>query len=169
MIYDCKVMKSLRYLLGLAILLAPVIGLAAETAQARMYCFSPRFQRSQDQSTFYTLDLTTLSFGVNGELALGDFFSTGDSHSTFLILTDQLFGDQYNGAMALNVPSGGDANGNSYPDFFEVAQPVNATTSGAYSINGFGSGSVSASWSRGAGSQLGVCVLTLQNTSFGNP
>ena len=115
------------------------------------------------------MDLTTLSSGANGELAFGDFFAAGYSHSTFLILTDQLFGDQYNGAMALDVPTGGDANGNTYPDFFEVAQPVNAiATSGAYNISGIGSGSVSASWSRNARSQFGVCVLTLKNSSFGN-
>jgi len=162
-------MKFLGHcLLWLTIFLCPLIGQAAQTAQARMYCFSPRFQRSDDQTAFFRLDLTTLSVGVNGELAFGDFFGSGYTHSTFLIVTDQLFGDEYDGAMALDVPGGGDANGNGYPDFFEVAQPVNATSTGAYDINGIGSGSVSASWSRDAGSQLGVCVLTFKNSSFGN-
>ena len=151
-----------------AIVLGPLITVADQTAQARMYCFSPRFQRSEDQSGFFTLELTTLSSGVNGELAFGDFFGTGYSHSTFLILTDQLFGDQYNGAMALDVPGGGDANGNHYPDFFEVTQSVNTASSGAYNVSGIGSGSVTASWARDAGSQVGLCVLTLRNSSFGN-
>jgi hypothetical protein len=156
-----------RCFLWLAIFLGPVIGQAAGIAQARMYCFSPRFQQSDDEIGFFTLNLTTLSFGINGELAFG-VFGTGDSHSTFLILTDQLFGDEYEGAMALDVPAGGDANGNGYADFFEVAQSLNATTSGAYDIDSIGNGLVSASWSRSAGSRLGVCVLTFQNTSFGN-
>jgi hypothetical protein len=79
-----------------------------------------------------------------------------------------VFGDEYAGAMALDVPDGGDANENGYPDFFEVAQAVNATSSGVYDIDSFGNGLVSASWSRAAGSPLGVCVLTFQNSSFGN-
>ena len=114
------------------------------------------------------MDLTFLSVGVNGELAFGDYFNAGYTHSTYLVLTDQLFGDVYEGAMALDVPTGGDANGNTYPDFFEVSQPVSATTSGIYNIPMIGSGSVSASWSRTAGSQFGVCVVTLKNSSFGN-
>jgi hypothetical protein len=157
-----------RCFLWLAIFLSPVISQAAGIAQARMYCFSPRFQQSDDQIGFFTLALTTLSFGINGELAFGDFFGTGASHSTFLTLTDEVFGDEYAGAMALDVPDGGDANENGYPDFFEVAQAVNATSSGVYDIDSFGNGLVSASWSRAAGSPLGVCVLTFQNSSFGN-
>src|SRR5438132_6592387 len=157
-----------RSLVISAIVLGPVVAIAEQTAQARMYCFSPRFQRAEDQSSFFTLELTTLSWGVNGELAFGDFFGTGYSHSTFLILTDQLFGDQYEGAMALDVPTGGDANENTYPDFFEVIQPVNATSSGGYNVSGIGSGSVTASWARDGGSQLGLCVLTLRNSWFGN-
>jgi hypothetical protein len=163
-----KSMKWASSLFYAAILIAPVRDLVAETAQARMYCFSPRFQRSSDQTTFFTLDLTTLAVGVNGELAFGDFFGTGSTHSSFLVLTDQLFSEVYDGAMALNVPTGGDANGNSYPDFYEVARAVSSTSSGLYEIDGIGNGAVSASWSRGAGSRFGSCVLTFHNSSFGN-
>src|SRR5437868_8354452 len=74
---------------------------AAETANARMYCFSPRFQQSEDQSSTFKIDMTTLSVGVNGELAPG-FLNSGYSHSTYLIWTDQLFGDEYQGVMGLN-------------------------------------------------------------------
>jgi hypothetical protein len=56
-----------RCFLWLAIFLSPVISQAAGIAQARMYCFSPRFQQSDDQIGFFTLALTTLSFGINGE------------------------------------------------------------------------------------------------------
>src|SRR2546425_10404044 len=115
-------MKWACSLIAGGILLAPASDWAAETARARMFCLSPRFQRAEDQSGSFTLDLTTLSSGVNGELAFGDFFGPFYSHSAFVILTDQFFGDQYAGFMELDVPSGGDANGNGYFDFFEVSQ-----------------------------------------------
>src|SRR5439155_22768640 len=153
-------MKWACYLIAGGILLAPASDRAAETAQVRVDCLSPRFERSEDQSGSFALDLTTLSSGVNGELAFGDFFNVGYSHSTYVILTDTLFGDQYEGAMALGVPVD-DANGDSYPDFFEVSQAVNATTNGLYNISGLGSGTVYASWGRNAGSYLCTCVLTL--------
>ena len=112
-------MKWTCYLLACGIFLAPLSDQAAETARTRMYCMSLRFQRSEDQSGFFYLDLTTLSSGVNGELAFGDFFNAGYSHSTFIILTDTLFGDPYEGAMALDIPPFSDANGNTYPDFLK--------------------------------------------------
>ncbi len=159
-------MSFTRYLFSLALLFLPLAGRGAETAQARMYCLSPRFQHSTDQSGEFTLDLTTLSFGVNGELAFGDFFGGNYSHSTYLIVTDIIFGDQGSGYMELNVPDGGDANDNGYFDFYEVSQAVSATTSGHYSVNGFGSGAVTASWYRSANSKDGSCTLTL-SSSFG--
>src|SRR6266702_912832 len=114
-------MKAAPYLLIAGLSLLPIVGHGEETAQARMYCLSLRFQRSMDQNGLYTLDLTTLTSGVNGELAFGDFFGNGYSHSSFPILTDEVFGDGYNGGMDLDIPPGNDVNGNSYPDFFQFS------------------------------------------------
>src|SRR5439155_11961793 len=64
-----------------------------------------------------------------------------------------------------------DANGNSYADFFEVSQAVNATSSGVYYIQGlsrYNPSAVSASWGRSAGSHLGTCILTFYDTIYGN-
>jgi hypothetical protein len=67
--------------------------------------------------------------------------------------------------MELTVPAAGDANGDGFDDFFQVAQGINASSSGTYSINGLGSGSVTASWSRDAGSRTGICGLVFHNSS----
>jgi len=161
-------MKWTCYLLASGIFLAPASNWAAETARARMYCFSLRFQPSSDESSTFTLNLSTLqAVGQdNGELA-PYFFDTNYSHGAYLDLTD-FVNDQYDGAMDLNVPGFSDANGNSYPDFFEVSQAVSATTSGLYNIPSLGNSTVSASWGRSAGSYLGTCVLTFYNTVYGN-
>src|SRR5437764_405721 len=99
-------MKCSRYLLLIGLFLLPLTSHSAETAQARLYCLSLQFQQSTNQNNYFTLDLTTVSFEVNGELAYGDFFGLGYSHASHLILTDQSFGDQYEGALELNVPAG---------------------------------------------------------------
>src|SRR6266567_485321 len=162
-------MKATPYLLMAALSLLPMVGHGEETAQARMYCFSPRFQRAEDDNAFYYLNLSTLSRGDNGELAPYFFDFTYD-HGAYFDLTDELFGDVYSGAMDLDVPPFSDVNGNSYPDFFEVSQSVNANSSGIYEFDfqSLGNGSVTASWARSAGSQFGTCVLTFRNTGFGN-
>jgi len=164
-------MKWTCYLLACGIFLAPSSARAAETARARMYCMSPRFQSSKDQSSLFTLDLSTLSAvgQDNGELA-PYFFDFSYTHGCYLDLTDDV-NDRFDGWMDLNVPPFSDANGNTYPDFFEVSQAVSATTSGQYYIPGLSSqnpSTVNASWSRSAGYSQGTCVLTLHSTAFGD-
>ncbi len=160
----------ISFLLVLGIMFAPVIGWAAQTARARMYCFSPRFQPAWDDSATFTLYLSTLPIlgQDNGELA-PYFFTTNFTHGCYLDLTDYV-GGKYDGWMELNVPNLPDANGNTYPDFFEVSQPVNGTTNGIYSIPGLSNGTraVSASRGRSAGSHLGTCILTFYDTIYGN-
>jgi hypothetical protein len=117
-----------------------------------------------DQDGTYSLDLTTLQYGVNGELT-----PSGGSydHAAYLVLTDELFGGQLPGTMYLNVPDTGDADGDGFNDFFEVSQPVSATSSGTYSIPGLQlSGTVQANWGRLAGSHSGTCVLTFNYSGF---
>jgi hypothetical protein len=143
------------FIAGLAILPPPVY--AAETAQAKLWCLSLRFQSGLDQNAEYSLDFTMLSIGINGELAPD--FGGSYTHFSYLELTDEWFGDTMPGALSLDVPYVGDANGNGWNDFFEVSQPVNATSSGIYNITGVGSGAIQVSWARSAGSHVGMCVL----------
>jgi hypothetical protein len=147
----------------------PILARAAQTAQATLFSRSVRFYQSTDESDFFSLNLSTLTTQNNGELGpYFYFFSPTTTHAAYLNLVDELFGDHYGGAMDLSVPSGGDANGNGFADFFEVAQGISANSSGSYSIPGIGSGSATASWSRSAGSRTGTCALTFHNSSFGN-
>jgi hypothetical protein len=61
-------MKRLPFLMLAALPFIPSLSQGAETAHARLWCDSLRFQRGYDQNGLYTLDLTTLSAGINGEL-----------------------------------------------------------------------------------------------------
>lgn len=140
----------------------PVQG--SETALARLWCFSPRFQAAEDLTGEYRMELTTLSVGINGELAPdygGDF-----THSAWVEVTDQYLDETLQGVLFVDVPDAGDANGNGWNDFFEVSQGVTATSTGYYQVDGLGSGSVSASWWRGAGSHAGTCVLKFQPNAY---
>lgn len=158
-----------RIFLGLAVLiLTPVVCLAVQTAQVRMYSLSLRFHTSTDQSGAFSIELSTITNSNNGELGpYFYFFDPGFTHSAYLDLSDVLDDHMY-GAMDLSVPQSGDADVDGFPDFFEVSQPASGVTSGKYRIPGFGNGNVSASWARSMGSSLGSCVLTLKNNTYGN-
>jgi hypothetical protein len=149
--------------------LFPVFSQAAQTAQTRLYCQSVRFYQTFDDNDLFSLNLSSFSFQDNGELGpYFYFFDPTTTHSAYLTVEDQLFFDEYPGAMDLDVPSGGDVNLDGFPDFFDVSMDVNASSSGTYTISGIGSGSVSASWWRTGGSSIGNCMLTFHTTSFGN-
>src|SRR5207244_7166102 len=102
---------------------------------------------------------------VNGELAPDFIFTpqSGYTNFAYLELTDLIFDEKDYGAIGLDLPAGADADANGFPDFFEVSNAVNASTSGAYAFQVFGSGSATAQWFRDAGSAAGACVLTLHN------
>lgn len=162
-------MKKILVFVLTGFILLPVLSHAAETAQARLYCHSLHFQQATDDNDLFTLDLSSFSSSNNGELGpYFYFFDPSTTHSAYLDVVDQLFFDDYPGAMDLDVPDGGDANNDGFPDMFDPSQTVSTASSGTYSIPGLGSGAVSASWNRAAGSKDGSCVLTFQNTSFGN-
>ena len=153
-------MKALYGLLIGIISFLPNAGHAANTANATIFCYSLQFQRGSEPNGYYYLDLSSSSFSVNGELAL-DFFNSGYTHSAYLSLEDTLFGDTLSGQMALNVPTGGDANKDGYPDFFQLSQGItNLTSSGVYNVQVYGSGNLTATWNRPAGSSYGTCILT---------
>jgi hypothetical protein len=146
----------------------PVAGRSAQTAQTTLFSRSLRFYQSYDENDLFSLNLSTLPNQNNGELGPYFYFFGPTTHAAYLDLVDQLFYDHYYGGMDLNVPMAGDANGDGFDDFFQVAQGISASSSGTYSISGLGSGSVTASWSRSAGSRTGICGLIFHNTSYGN-
>jgi hypothetical protein len=147
--------------------LFPLTSVASKTAQATISCYSAQFQRGSEPNGNYYLSLTSLSGSVNGELAL-DFLNSGYTHSAYLNLEDELFGETLSGVMGLDVPTGGDANGDGFPDFFQVSQGINnLITSGAYNLQIYGGGTVTATWNRQAGSSYGTCTLTMPLMSFG--
>jgi len=155
-------MKRLLIILTAGLLLSSVICNGALTAQARIYCWSLRFQQGHGTGGV-TLDLTTLSSGFNGELAPYDQYSQWSWYELyypyFLDMTGTIFVD---------IPST-DANGNGFDDFFEVSQGVSATTSGSYSDDyGIGGGTVTATWNRAAGSKDGTCVFNLYDDTYGD-
>jgi hypothetical protein len=160
-------MKLVRYLLTGIVFLSPLASRGAEQAQTTIYCYSLQFQQGLDPNGNYYLNLTSLSGSLNGELA-PDFFASGYTHSTYLSLVDELLGSTLSGKMALDVPSGGDANGDGFPDFFQVSQGItNLASSGVYfDLQIYGNGTVTALWNRAAGSNYGTCVLTMQLMPF---
>ena len=152
------------------LLVALLLGLsftsqAAQTAEARLHAWSLRFSWASASGTGgldWELDLTTVNSVLNGELML-DPYETGYSHSSFVDLYDELYETVYAGFLALDTPDAGDANGNGFPDFFEVSQPVNGlVTAGSLQIDELSYlGNVQATWQRDAGSAFGTCVLSL--------
>jgi len=157
-------MKGIPLLLMAGLALLSFHSQAAQTAQSRMYCLSLRMQGADDQNGFYHLDFTTLNAGVNGELAPDFvFLQSGYTNSAYIVFTDLIFDEKFNGGIGLDLPAGVDADANGFPDFFEVSKSVSATTDGAYSIQNFGSGPATAQWYRDAGFSSGLCILTLQS------
>jgi len=151
-----RVILKAYWSLILAIFVAPAGTLQAGSADARLYCTSLKFARGYDDNNEYYLELTTLPVGVNGELVRN--FGATYSHFSYLELTDDWYGVTDQGALAVNTPNA-DADGDGFPDYLEVAQAVNASTSGQYQFNGLGSGTIQASWARAAGERTGNCVL----------
>ncbi len=131
-------MKKLGLFLAAGLSILPLSGYGAPTAQARMYCKSLRFQRGAavDSVGFrWTMELSTLSAGINGELA-PDFFNSGYSNSTYVELYSELLDHTFQGGMVLDIPDTGDTNRNGFLDFFEVSQAVFSITSpGAYNLS----------------------------------
>jgi hypothetical protein len=159
-------MNLFRYLLAGVVSICPVIVEGTESAKATLYCYSLRFQRGIDPQGNYYLDLSSVNGANNGELAL-DFLNSGYTHSAYLNLVDELFGENSGGMMAINVPDGGDANKDGFPDFFQVSQSVtNLISAGAYHLNSYGDGSLTATWNRSVGSKDGACVFSMKLLPF---
>src|SRR2546421_10581655 len=85
---------------------------AAQTAQARIYCLSLRFQQGTDQIGSM-LGLTTIAPSINGELA--PTFDAPTHYSGFVL--DSLFFDEpISGDIGFDVPPYADANQNGFWD-----------------------------------------------------
>ena len=154
-------MKSLMALLAVLLLTFSFITHAAQTAQVHFVCLSLRFQPGSGVGGS-TLTLSSVSGTPNGEL-----YPTGPGDYASGIILD-IFGSPIPGEMQVYLPDFLDANGNGFDDFFEVEQGVAlSTTTGAYST-WLSAGTITARWSRGAGSKNGTCVFNLEDDDYGN-
>ncbi|HZR18978.1 MAG TPA: hypothetical protein VFE51_16945 [Verrucomicrobiae bacterium] len=159
-------MKICYGLLVIVASLFPSISIAAKTANATLSCSSLQFQRGSESGGNYFLNFSSVNGGVNGELAL-DFFNSGYTHSAYLSLEDDLFGETLSGQMGLNVPTDVDANKDGFSDFFQVSQGItNVASSGAFSLQVYGNGTATAVWNRSAGSSFGTLNLTMPLMAF---
>jgi hypothetical protein len=157
-------MRTLLIWLGAVLPMLPIATGAEQVAQARAFCVSLRFQRGTEPFDLYTLDLTTIQTGNNGELAMD--LQGSYSHYSLLTMHDEVWFMDIPGTLALDVPMSADVNDDGFWDFFEVAQGVNAPSTGQYNFGSYGSGTVRASWSRAAGSRSGTCVLDFRVNQF---
>jgi hypothetical protein len=152
-------MKMFLSLLAASVALTPHMAAAAQSAHARMFCQSVRFHEGADNTGFYYLNLTTLPFGVNGEVAplFGDY-----SHWSWLEFYDDLFDELFFGTINLDTPAFADVNDDGYDDFFDVSRGVSANSTGVFMFDDEGVlRSAFATWNRAPGSAIGTCTLTL--------
>jgi uncharacterized repeat protein (TIGR03803 family) len=144
--------------------------LTTRTAAARLNCLSLRFQAAivrflgQD----YRLELSSLldTSPPNGELF--PLFDPLDfSHASGLLLSALNSSNTIGGSIFLDVPMASDVDRDGVPDFFQISQGVGSTqTQGEY-FTDIDDGTVTATWSRVAGSQTGTCRLVLRSTTLG--
>lgn len=154
-------MKLLWVLLAMRLITLSFTSHAAHTAQATLFCWSFRFH--QGTGTFdETLDLSSIPGPPNGELA--SWFSTYTHRSQFAL---DFSGFPITGTFYLDLPDFADANGNGFDDSFEVSQAAGGTSQGEY-VTAIGGGTVSANWSRAAGSKDGSCQLHLVDDTYGD-
>lgn len=143
---------------GMFVLIRPAH--SGQVAFARMHCLSLRFEYGYGQTGLERLDLTTISNGVNGELA--PLYGAYSHWSTFALF-DQMWGTLENGVLFLSTPAFRDANNNGFDDFFEVTQPVSATSTGSWHLLGeTATHPLTATWTRAQGSTTGQCILNLE-------
>jgi hypothetical protein len=155
-------MKQFLIFLMAGWILCPMTNYGSEAAQARLFCMSLQFQEG---TTFGgTLDLSTIGGPpFNGELAPYSGNTWGSSFAIYYGGLGNIYGIIY-----VNLPLGIDANNNGFDDFFEVSQGVSTTvTSGSYTTD-ISSGTVTATWSRPAGSKDGTCQLELDDDTYGD-
>ena len=160
-------MKRLLILWMAGWFLFPMANYGAETAQARLFCLSLRFSEGVAPSGG-NVYLSSISGSYNGELMpYSDTTWASDLALDWQGISDSGSISDNNG-IYVKLPPLVDVDNDDYNDFFEVAQAVEQTsTSGQYATSYDFYGSVTATWSRAAGSAVGTCILTLDDVTFG--
>jgi hypothetical protein len=157
-------MYTIRVLLfGCLLALTSTAAHTTQTAQARLHCWSLRFGGASAWGSLgflWDVNVTTISQSYNGEVTLNPF-TPSYTHFTYVDWYDALYEELLQGELDLDVPDAGDANGNGFPDFFEISQQVNSLPAqGFLRFYGFVyEEPVQAFWYRAAGSSSGTCSL----------
>jgi hypothetical protein len=157
-------MKS--YLLLVACALVTASLQAQETAHVSLWCNSLRFPPATTGTE--TLSLTTDSTfsEITDELSpVSDPSLPG--YGALFVLDDPSSAGSITGEIFFNPPPFADANNDGFDDFLEVSQAVGpATTQGVFNTV-VDSGTVTANWSRAAGSSTGSCTVQMTGKTFG--
>jgi hypothetical protein len=159
-------MKLFFIFLAVGCFLVSTVSQGAETARARLYCMSLRFQ--QGTTSGGTLNLSSVGGPpYNGELlpTFGD--SSGNPWGSYFFLYYGGYGT-IPGTIYVNLPSPVDANNNGFDDFFEVSQGVTTQSTSGSEYTSLSSGTVTATWSRAAGSINGTCQLHFVDDTYGD-
>jgi hypothetical protein len=157
-------MKRFLIFLSAGCFLLSASSQGAETAHARLYCLSLHFQ----QGTAYggTLDLSSTGGSpYNGELL--PYSISGREWASYFFLNYGGYGT-IPGTIYLYLPPFTDVNGNGFDDFFEVSQGVSTTSTSGSESTSLSSGTVTATWSRAAGSPNGTCQLHFVDDTYGD-
>jgi hypothetical protein len=157
-----------RWLQGLVIagLFVPGTLHGTTNAAAHFFCLSLRFHPATANSFSLELSTASSSAAANAELA-PVFDPTQPNHGSGFILHDPQLGD-ITGVIFFDTPPFSDVNSNGFDDFFEVSQGVASTRTQGYFNSPADNGTVTATWSRGAGSATGTCQLHLEAMTFGD-
>jgi hypothetical protein len=156
-------MKRLFILTAAGLILLSTASHGAETAQARLLCSSLRFGEGITYGG--ALNLST----VGGPPYNGELMRLGYAWACTSGLALTWSGMADSGVIYVDLPPIVDANINGIIDFFEISQGVtDAVTSGTYSASTYFSGTITATWSRTAGSKNGTCVLDLYDDLWGD-
>ncbi len=169
-------MKRIPYLIALSSLYLFPLACQAGTANVRLYCLSLKFSQSRDNMIPQDiLDLTSTGLRDAG---LGElepplpFYEPPlpgtEGYYSNILLQDPYSGLTFGGIAYLSLPPMDDADGNRYPDFFEVSKSVNFTRPYCMmDITGYGTVYPSVAWSRAAGSKNGTCTIAINDNYFG--
>ena len=152
---------------------------AAQTAPARMYCLSIKVSHGVNSYG----DAITLNYAARPDSAdeLGPNWFPGHheivlppdfGYNSNLDLWDNTYGYSSFGTIYVNLPVETDANGNRFPDFFEVSRATSVTVPGAFTYwdpySGAGSGNINAVWTRSAGQKAGTYRMTFNDNDLGD-
>lgn len=154
-------MKRFIILLTVGWLLSLASIKGAETAHARLYCMSLKFQ----QGTTYGGTLNLSSTG--GSPYNGELMPYGQEWASYFFLYYGGYGT-IPGTIYVNLPAPVDANNDGFDDFFEVSQGVSTKSTSGSESTSISSGSITATWSRSAGSPNGTCQLHFVDDTYGD-